>query len=190
MQFPKDTALMLIDVQQGFEDPRWGRRNNPEAESNVAKLLAAWRDAGQPIVHVQHLSTTPGSPLRPGQPGCDFKEEARPAAGEPIFQKHVNSAFIGTDLERFLRERGIGSVVVAGLTTNHCVSTTVRMSGNLGFSTFVVADATATFDRTDHEGRHFAAEDVHAISLASLHDEFATVLTTSQALQALGAGAL
>jgi nicotinamidase-related amidase len=188
MRFPKDTALVLIDVQQGFEDPRWGRRNNPEAEANVAKLLAAWRDAGLPVIHVQHLSTSPGSPLRPGQPGCDFKAEARPAEGETIVQKHVNSAFIGTDLERFLRERGIGSVVVAGLTTNHCVSTTARMSGNLGFSTFVVADATATFDRTDHEGRHFAAEDVHAISLASLHGEFATVLTTSQALQALGTG--
>jgi nicotinamidase-related amidase len=182
-RLPDDAVLLLIDIQQGFDEPVWGRRNNPQAEGNVAKLLEAWRKTSRPVIHIQHCSTGANSPLRPGQSGNDFKPEAVPLDGEPVMQKNVNSAFIGTSLENYLRERGLGTLVVAGLTTNHCVSTTARMAGNLGFETFVVDDATATFDRTDHTGRTFSAEDVHAISLASLHEEFATVTTTEDILQ-------
>ena len=131
---PSRAALLLIDVQQAFDSPSWGRRNNPDAEAAVARLLAAWRAAGWPVLHVQHLSALPASTLRPGQPGVAFKPEALPLGGEPVFQKEVNSAFIGTGLEAHLREHGIPALVVAGLTTNHCVSTTTRMAGNLGFA--------------------------------------------------------
>lgn len=122
--------------------------------------------------------------LRPDRPGNAFQDVVAPQASEPIFQKTVNSAFIGTDLETYLRERAINTLVVVGLTTNHCVSTTVRMAGNLGFTTFVVADATATFDRVGPDGTLYKAAQVHAISLASLHDEFATVVTTETLLTA------
>lgn len=182
---PADAALVIIDVQQGFDEPYWGPRNNPQAEGNIARLLAAWRRSGRPVVHVQHLSTTPGSPLRPGQPGNEIKPEVRPGPGEPVFGKQVNSAFIGTELESYLRQAGYQTLVMTGLTTNHCVSTTTRMAGNLGFRTYVVSDATATFDRRDHAGRLFTAEEVHAVSLASLHEEFATVLSTEEVLAAL-----
>lgn len=185
---PKNAALLLIDIQQGFDAaPYWGPRNNPQAESNAARLLAAWRASGRPLFHVQHRSTSPGSPLRPGQPGCDFKPEARPLPGEPVIGKNVNSAFIGTDLEPRLRGQGIDTVVIAGLTTAHCVSTTTRMAGNLGFGVFLAADACATHARVGYDGRTHDAESVHAAELAALHGEFAEVMDTERLLAALEA---
>ncbi len=171
-------CLLLIDVQRGFDEPRWGRRNNTTAEANIARLLDAWRRLGQPVIHVRHHSKEPGSPLAAALPGADFKPEAAPGPGEPVYTKDVNSAFIGTTLDADLRARGITKLVVAGLTTDHCVSTTVRMAGNLGYRVWVAADACATFDRADHTGRNLPAEDVHRAALASLHGEFATVADT------------
>ncbi len=177
------TALIVIDVQDGLDEPVWGTRNNPDAESNMARLLAEWRAHGRPIFHIQHMSTRSTSPLRPNQPGNAIKRVVAPQGDEPVIQKSVNSAFIGTDLETRLRENKIDSVVIVGLTTNHCVETSARMAGNLGFNTFVVDDATATFDRTGYDGAHYPAEVVHAVSLASLHGEFATVVKTNDLLK-------
>jgi len=182
---PKRTALLIIDVQQGFEDPSWGTRNNPNAEKNIARLLKAWRDQDGLVVCVQHLSTEPDSPLRPGQPGVQLRAEVQPREGDLLIQKRVNSAFIGTDLQTQLEAREIGTVVIVGLTTNHCVSTTARMAANLGFGVVVVDDATAAFDHTDHRGRHFDAETIHAAALASLNDEFGAVLDTEAMLTAM-----
>jgi nicotinamidase-related amidase len=180
-------ALLLIDVQQGMDDPKWGARNNPDAEKRIAELLAAWRAAGQPVIHVQHLSTEPQSPLRPELPGHAFKAEAQPLPDEPVFRKNVNSAFIGTDLEAHLHTHGIRALVMAGITTDHCVSTTARMAANLGFNVTVVADATATFDRTGPDGRHHSADLMHSAALASLHGEFATVRSARDVLATTGA---
>jgi nicotinamidase-related amidase len=180
-------ALLVIDVQQGLDDPRWGARNNPDAERRIAELLAAWRAARRPVIHVQHLSVMPHSPLRADAPGHVFKAEAVPVGDEPVFQKHVNSAFIGTDLESYLRARGIESLVLVGITTDHCVSTTARMAGNLGFDVTVVEDATATFERRGPDGAHYSADLMHRVSLASLHGEFATVRTTQDVLETAGA---
>ena len=182
---PKNSALVIIDVQKGFDAPVWGRRNNPQAEDNIAKLLKAWRRTNRPVIHVQHMSRNPQSPLRPGQNGNELKEQVRPLATEPVVQKCVNSSFIGTDLEARLRREGIKTLVMTGINTNHCVSTTARMAGNLGFESYVVADGTATFDRKGHDGRLHKAEDMHAIGLAELHGEFATVLETRDVLNLL-----
>lgn len=187
MSLSSGAALLIIDVQQGLDEPRWGERNNPDAEQRIADLLSAWRAAGQPVIHVQHLSLEPQSPLRAGMPGNAFKVEALPMAGEPVFQKHVNSAFIGTDLEAHLRARGIGELVIAGITTDHCVSSTTRMAGNLGFKVTVVEDATATFERRGPDGVHYSADLMHRAALASLHGEFATVRSTRDVLAATGA---
>ena len=182
---PPATTLLVVDLQVGFDEPRWGRRNNPSLERRAAELLRAWRAAGRPVVHVRHMSTEPDSPLRPGQPGNAFKPETAPVAGEAVIEKSVNSSFIGTSLETDLRRAGCRGLVIVGLTTNHCVSTTARMAGNLGFSTWVVSDATATFDRVGPDGIRHRAEEIHAIALSDLHGEFATVVDTAEVIAAL-----
>lgn len=178
----KNVALVIIDVQKGLDDPSWGNRNNPNAEARIELLLSAWRKNSQPIIHVQHCSLESDSPLRPDQPGNEFKDEAKPISGEKRITKTVNSAFIGTDLEEYLRSCAIGSLVIVGLTTDHCVSTTVRMAGNLGFEVSLVSDATAAFDRKGNDGTQYSASDIHNIHLASLNGEFCKVLTTEQVL--------
>ena len=177
-------VLLIIDVQKGFDSPYWGIRNNPQAESNISALLKIWRQTARPVVHVRHMSTQSNSPLRPGQPGNHFKPEAMPIAGEHIEEKTVNSAFIGTGLTEYLRRNAFDTLVVVGLTTDHCVSTSTRMAGNLGFKTILVADATATFDRHGYDGRHYKADEIHNHHLASLHKEFANVVSTEDILKA------
>jgi len=175
----KSTALILVDVQKGFDAPFWGGRDTPEAEQNIAKILKTFRHNKSPVYHVQHLSKNPNSLLRPGQSGVDFIEIAQPLMGERIFQKQVNSAFIGTQLEEVLRKDEIHSLVIAGIAVDHCVSTTTRMAANLGFEVFVVSDATIAHERKGYDGSIYSAELVHAVTLASLHGEFATVLNTA-----------
>ncbi|MEL6703855.1 MAG: cysteine hydrolase family protein [Bacteroidota bacterium] len=177
-----DTALLIVDVQQGMDDPRHGPRSTPNAVANMARLLAAWRESGWPVVHVKHNSTVPTSLLRPGLPSNALMPEVAPHQGEPLFEKTVNSAFIGTDLEGYLRARGLTTLVIVGLTTDHCISTTARMAENLGFATTVVADATAAFGKTSYDGRSFSAEEIHEVALANLHDEFATIRATDEVL--------
>lgn len=179
-----NAALIVIDVQQGFLDPRWGRRNNPQAEANIAALLAAWRAANRPLFHVQHGSRSAQGAFYPGTPGHAFKPEAMPLPGETVVGKDVNSAFIGTDLEEKLRAGGIDTVVLCGLTTDHCVSTTVRMAGNFGFHTWLVEDACATHERTGPDGAWFSAEQMHATAVASLNGEFAVITSTAAMLGA------
>lgn len=155
-------TLLVIDVQHAFEDSSLGECNNPNAKTRIRELLAVWRDLGAPIVHVRHESTSQTGLFLRGTPAFEFKLEARPLPGEPVLDKGVNSAFIGTDLEARLRTFETDQVVVVGLTTDHCCSTTARMAGNLGFDTWFVADATATYPRDG-----FDAETMHQTAPAS-----------------------
>ena len=180
-------ALLLVDIQQGLDDiDYWGgHRNNPEAEANAGKLLAFWRQNDLPRFHIKHCSTNPDSRLAEGHPGNEFKDVVKPNDDEPVIKKRVNSAFIGTDLKQQLDTANIKKVVIVGLTTDHCVSTTTRMAGNYGYDTFIVSDATATFDKVGPDGQHYSAEIIHETSLASLHNEFATVLKTAELIDKL-----
>lgn len=178
----RNATLLVIDVQQGFDDSAWGERNNPDAETRIRQLLETWRETGRPIVHVQHLSRDSESPLHPNRPGNEFKPETAPKAGEPVFQKEVNSAFIGTNLESYLRDREIQSLVITGFTTNHCVSTTTRMAENLGFNPLVVTDATAAFEQRGADGQEYSAATIHEVELANLREEFAVLATTGEIL--------
>lgn len=178
-------TLIVIDVQRAFDEPGWGERNNPGAEANIAQAIAGWRERGAPVIHVRHRSADPEGSFVPGTPAFEFKPEAQPREGEPVITKDVNSAFIGTDLEERLRAGEVETVALVGLTTDHCCSTTARMAANLGFQTWVLGDAMATFARRTPEGDRIGAEDMHRTALASLHDEFAEVISTAAALRRL-----
>jgi nicotinamidase-related amidase len=184
---PADAALIVIDMQQAIDHPSWGERNNPQAESNVAALLRAWRETGRPVYHVRHDSSERASHYRPGQPGHDFKPETQPAPGEAVIAKNTNSAFIGTDLQARLRAAGQNVLVVTGVITNNSVEATVRMAGNLGFDTYLVGDAAFTFGRHDWRGVWRTADEVHSMSLANLDGEYCAVVTTREILDAVEA---
>ncbi|TKD72328.1 cysteine hydrolase family protein [Pseudalkalibacillus hwajinpoensis] len=179
----RSKALVIVDVQQAFEDNKWGNRNNILAEDNIRKILSLWRNTENPVIYIQHQSDDPNSLFHPENKGFGIKDIVRPKKGEPIFTKKVNSGFIGTNLEAYLHEKNITDVVITGLTTAHCVSTTTRMSGNLGFNTFLISDAIATYGLTDQNGTYHNAEQIHELTLATLHDEFATILSTEELIK-------
>jgi nicotinamidase-related amidase len=168
-------ALVVVDVQQGFDDAAsWGPRNNPECESNIAELIAAWRDAGRPVVFVRHDSREQGSPLSPDSPGNAFKEVI---TGEPdlLVAKSVHSAFLGSpDLAGWLREQGYGGIAVCGITTSHCCETTARAGSDMGFDVLFVLDATHAFDSGG-----LSADELARATAANLHGEFATLVATA-----------
>lgn len=186
-QFGPETALLLIDVQKGVNVlDHWGgptgRRNNPGAEAEMARLLAAWRESGLPVIYTQHDSREAASPLKLSLPTGAMIEGFEPAAGEIVIRKDVNSAFIGTDIELRMRQHGITRLVIVGFFTNFCVETSTRMAGNMGYDTYLVPDACATTNRVGPDGTDHDPETVHALSVASLHGEFCTAISTDQAL--------
>lgn len=182
------TTLIVIDVQKGFRDEEYwgGNRCTPDMEQNITMLLKAFREAHLPIIHVKHDSTDPDSLLHPSNAGNEVEDYAKPLAtnNESLLHKSVNSGFIGTNLEERLRVQNTSTVVIVGLTTNHCCETTARMAGNLGFNVLFVRDAIATFD-CHFEGKTIKADDVHFNSLASLNEEFATIATSKEILEAI-----
>ncbi len=180
-------ALILIDIQTGFDAAFWGARNNPGAEANATRLLAQWRNRDHPLCHVRHVSTEPGSPLSPATGGTAFKPDVTPDPGEEVFDKSVNSAFIGTRLEAHLQELGVREVVICGLTTPHCVSSSVRMAANLGFDVTLAHDACAAFARNADTGWRgglpaYTPEAIHDAAISQLHGEFCTARATSAIL--------
>jgi nicotinamidase-related amidase len=189
-KLPFGPALIVIDVQRAFDE--WEasgkRRNNPDALARIVDLLTAFRGSGLPVFHIRHEGTRPGSSFLPNGTGYAVKDEAREIDGEPVIVKRVNSAFIGTDLESRLRAADIKTLVICGATTNHCVETTVRMAGNLGFDARLVRDATWTFDRVGPDGDAHAAADIHAMTLANLNGEFARIVSAAETIAALGSG--
>jgi nicotinamidase-related amidase len=184
MRLPCDAALVVIDVQEAIDDARWGRRNNEGAEEVIAALLAAWRREALPVVHIRHDSTEARSPYRPDAPGHRFKAVAQPLAEERVVAKSANSAFIGGRLEETLDQIGATTLVVCGVLTHNSVEATVRHGGNLGYRVFVVADACWAVDKRDLNGRLWPAEDVHALSLAHMHGEYAQVVDGATTLRA------
>lgn len=173
-------ALILVDMQKGFDNIAYwgGERNNENAEANAAELLNRWRACGLPVFHIRHCSVNPDSPFHESHEGNEFIDIVAPAGGEPVIRKNGSSAFIGTDLKERLDRSEISKLVIVGMTTDHCVSTTVRMAGNFGYDTYVVSDATATFCNKSQGGQIFSAELMHETALASLNGEFASIVST------------
>lgn len=186
-QFGRETALLLIDVQKGVNVlEHWGgptgRRNNPEAEDQMARLLNTWRDETLPVIFTQHNSREAASPLKLHLPTGAMIDGFEPREGEIVIRKDVNSGLIGTDMELRLRQHGITRLVIVGFFTNFCVETTTRMAGNMGYDTYLVPDACATTNRIGPDGTDYDPDLVHAMSVATLHGEFCTAITPSQAI--------
>ncbi|MET9501490.1 cysteine hydrolase family protein [Streptomyces sp. NPDC006622] len=192
MDIAENAALVVVDVQKGFDEPGfWGSRNNLGADDNIASLIDVWQGTGRPVVFVRHDSGKPESPLRPGHEGNGLKpyvEERRgKGAGAELFvTKTVNSAFYGTpNLDAWLRAEGVGQIVIVGIQTNMCVETTARMGGNLGYDVVVAYDATYTFDLEGPFGWRRSADEVAQASAVSLHGGgFARVVTTGEVVDA------
>ena len=182
MDLPQNSALLVVDVQKGFDDAKWGKRNNPAMEGNVARLIAHWRQRDMPVVFVRHDSVEADSPLRPEQPGNALKDVV---SGEPslLVTKSVNAAFFGEpDLHAWLQDHGVAAVVITGIQTNWCCETTARVAGNLGYDTYFVLDATHTFDMDGFDGTPVTADELARITATNLHGEFATVINTDDLL--------
>ena len=176
-----DRAVLLpIDMQQAFDAAPWPRRWNDRVDANGLALLEAWRAAGRPIIHVRHDSVQSGSTLAPGTPGNVFRPGFEPREGEPLVTKSVNSAFIGTDLDLRLKRLGAKHVVTFGISTDMCVSTTVRTGSNMGWDMILVPDACDCFDLPDGQGGTIAAEDVQRAHVATLGFEFARIMSTAE----------
>jgi len=181
----QNAALILINLQKGFdEDEYWGgNRNNKDAEQKASIILNKWRTLNLPIFHVVHSSQNPNSRVHESHPGFEIKDEVKPINGEPVIKKTVNSAFIGTDLKERLDKQDINMLVIIGMTTNYCVSTSTRMAGDLGFDTLLISDATAAFDTIGINGEKYSSETIHQTTLANLNNEFTQVIDTNKLLE-------
>ena len=178
----KNPALLLVDIQKAFLEKDYPGliRNNENAEFICGKILKKWRTLDLPIIHVRHSSTNPESKLHKSRPGFEFNDYVTPLETEMVLTKEVNSAFIGTNLENILIKSHIDTLVIVGMTTNHCISTTVRMSGNLGFDTYLISDSTACYNTKGLNGEIIPCNTIYNSALASLQEEFATVIDSKE----------
>lgn len=186
-KFDTTTALLLVDTQKGVNDAFYyggenGRRNNPKAELNIRSLLRKWRKSDRQVAFTKHNSREKNSPLKLNLETGQQLGGMIPNYQDIVVSKDVNSGFIGTSLELDLRRAGIQRLVVAGFFTNVCVETTVRMSGNMGFDTYLVHDSCAAMNCISHNGIDYDPEIVHNMAIANLHGEFCTAITTENAL--------
>ena len=181
-----NATLLVVDAQVAFDDPFWGKRNNPDADANLAKLVSRFVETGRPVVVVRHDSVNPEGLLHPSHPGHELKVYVRDLTPALLVSKSVNSSFHGApDLHQWLGERDVRQIVIGGMTTNHCCETTARVGGNLGYEVFFVLDATHTFDRTGPDGVTLSADYLARATAANLHEEFATVTDTAHVMAGL-----
>ena len=183
----KNPALILVDIQKAFLEKAYPGliRNNENADFICGKILKQWRTLDLPIIHVRHSSTNPESKLHKSRPGFEFNDYVTPLETEMVLTKEVNSAFIGTNLENILIKSHIDTLVIVGMTTNHCISTTVRMSGNLGFDTYLISDSTACYNTKGMNGEIIDCNTIYNSALASLQEEFATVIDSKELFDVL-----
>jgi nicotinamidase-related amidase len=186
-RFGDNTALLVIDAQKGVNlHGHWGgptgHRNNPESEARIADLLAAFRGGGRAVYFTLHNSREVNSPLKIAIDSGTSMPGLEPRDGERVIVKDVNSGFEGTELALWLRRERISRLVVCGYFTNMCVETTVRGAGNMGYDVYLAHDACAAGNRAGPDGTMFSAEQVHAMSVANMHGEFCTAITSAQAI--------
>lgn len=183
MLHPKRPVLIPIDMQRAFDLPGRPRRWNSDLDRNGLALLEAWRERRLPVIHVRNDAIDSGSWFHPTHPGHAWRAGFEPGRGESLVSKSVNSAFIGTDLDLRLRRLGADAIVLFGMRTDMCVSSTARSGANIGWRVIVVADACDCCDLPDPFGPGvIQAEDAHRVHLATLGDEYAETILSKDAI--------
>jgi nicotinamidase-related amidase len=178
-------GLLIVDIQRDYFPGGAHPLVEPEAAAAAAqRVLEAFRSAGEPVVHVQHVWDSPDATfMRPGTDGVEIHPAVAPADGEPVIEKAAPNSFVGTGLEDELRSRGIDELVVAGMMSSMCVDATVRAAVDLGFDATVVHDGCAAPDLAFGEIEVPGAA-VHAAFMAALSDGYATVVSAKDLLSA------
>ena len=183
----KNPALIIIDVQKAFLEKDYPgiKRNNINAELVCGNILNKWRENDLNVIHVRHSSSNPESKLHKSKPGFEFNDYVKPKNNEIILTKNVNSAFIGTGLDEILKNLNINTLVIVGMTTNHCISSSVRMAGNLGYETFLISDSTACYNTKGLDGKEIDCQVIFEASIASLSGEFAEIISSVELFELL-----
>ena len=183
----KNPALIIIDVQKAFLEKDYPgiKRNNINAELVCGNILNKWRKNDLNVIHVRHSSTNPESKLHKSKPGFEFNDYVKPKNNEIVLTKNVNSAFIGTGLDEILKNLNINTLVIVGMTTNHCISSSVRMAGNLGYETFLISDSTACYNTKGLDGKEIDCQVIFEASIASLSGEFAEIISSVELFELL-----
>lgn len=178
ISFSKKSILIVVNAQQGLLDSTQEGRNNSAAEKNITRLLELWRRNKKKVFHIQHISENPNSIFFKNSKGCEFLPTCTPESGEAIIQKTKSSAFSETELEAQLINLEPENIVLVGFTANECIDATAKDAAVLGFTTFVVGDATAMFDMRGPDGKLIKAERLHKLTLANINAYHAKVIQT------------
>jgi nicotinamidase-related amidase len=170
-------ALLLIDIQNDyFPGGDMELAGIDKASANAAELLARFRDAKQPLIHVRHVFPSAGAPFfRPDTAGAEIHPSVAPVAGEKVVTKNFVNAFQQTDLKSLLDAMGVNELVIAGAMSHMCIEGTTRAASDLGYKCQVIHDACATREQ-EFNGRKISAEDVHGAAMSTLGFAYADVL--------------
>lgn len=170
-----DSALILIDCQQTYREGVMQLTNVEPALQEAAGLLARFRAAGRPVIHIRH-DAGPGTPYDVTAPIGQIADVVAPKAGEVVITKNYPSSFEQTDLKGELEKLGVKNLVITGFMTHVCVNSTARAAFNHGYANTVVANATATRPLANPTGGEVSADALHNASLTALSDIFAVVV--------------
>lgn len=183
-----NSALLLLEIQNDyFPNGRIPLEKCLEASSKAQTVLQAYRERKLPVIHVQHISTLPDAAyLLPCTKGAEFYYTVQPVKNEMIIKKHYPNSFKDTPLLNHLIKNQINHLVVCGMMTHLAIDATVRAAYDLGFTCTVLHDTCATrpleFNHT-----MISAQNVHYAFLAALQPTYATVMSTEDFLQKMGA---
>ena len=173
-------ALIIIDVQNDyFESGKMPLHNPLKALKNIERVLTKFREKGLPVFHIQHINEPDDDFFQPNTDGAEIHSRLTPLSNEYHLIKHMPSSFLGTGLEKLLKEKGITDIVVCGMMSHMCVDTTVRACQDLGLNVVLLDDACATIN-LNYNGEVIPAETVHKTYMASLNGVFAKTIMTNE----------
>lgn len=172
-------AIIVVDIQNDyFPGGKYTLAGMDAAAANAASVIAAARDKGDAVIHVQHIFAAPDAPFFVADTdGARINSVVAPQKGEALVVKHHPNPFLDTDLKSQLDQAGITDVVIVGAMSHMCIDATARAASDFGYQTSVVQDACATRD-LEHQGVTVPAAQVHAAMMASLGFAYAKIIDT------------